>query len=286
MKKTIGFLKKQPLITGMIGLLFVSLSVRYLGPRMVGELEAGAIRLALALSAAVFLYLISKEMAFEKCDNRTGYVLLVLLPTLIISIIGFIAQFAAGIKDGIPLAKGWLPGIVIITFEYICVGLFEEISARGLINDAILYQFRDSKMSTKSLFVTIAIADVIVFGAVHLIGSDFSNMSAVGFGLLKTISSGIGGLAYLFMYWKTRNLWAVAISHGLFDYLIQLPSTVFQKAGEAASNTQDYVSMTGNLALANLGTQLILTAVDIVILIWIWKWHMKDVDFEEIRKTW
>ena len=63
MKKTIGFLKKQPLITGMIGLLFVSLSVRYLGPRMVGELEAGAIRLALALSAAVFLYLISKEMA-------------------------------------------------------------------------------------------------------------------------------------------------------------------------------------------------------------------------------
>ena len=70
------------------------------------------------------------------------------------------------------------------------------------------------------------------------------------------------------------------------DYLIEFPNVIFVKAGEAASNTQDYVSMTGQLAVANLFMQLILMAVDIVICIWIWKWHMKDVDFEEIRKTW
>jgi len=286
MKKTLEFLKKQPLITGLIGVFFVGLCVRYLGPRMVGHLEAGAIRLALALTGAVFLYLISREKAFENCDNRTGYVLLVLLPTLIFSIIGFISGFVVGIRDGLPIAKGWLPGILIITFEYICVGLLEEITARGLINDAVLYQFRDSKMSTKNLFIMIAVVDVIVFGAVHLIGSDFSTMSAVGFGVLKTFSSGIGGIAYLFMYWKTRNLWAVAIAHGLYDYLIEFSNVIFVKAGEVASNTQDYVSMTGQLAAANLVMQLILMAVDIAICIWIWKWHMKDVDFEEIRKTW
>ena len=286
MKKTLEFLKKQPLITGLIGVFFVGLCVRYLGPRMVGHLEAGAIRLALALTGAVFLYLISREKAFENCDNRTGYVLLALLPTLIFSIIGFISGFVVGIRDGLPIAKGWLPGILIITFEYICVGLLEEITARGLINDAVLYQFRDSKMSTKNLFIMIAVVDVIVFGAVHLIGSDFSTMSAVGFGVLKTFSSGIGGIAYLFMYWKTRNLWAVAIAHGLYDYLIEFSNVIFVKAGEVASNTQDYVSMTGQLAAANLVMQLILMAVDIAICIWIWKWHMKDVDFEEIRKTW
>lgn len=286
MKSIIEFLKKQPLITGLIGMLFVGLAVRYLGPRMVGNLEAGALRLALALSAAVFLYLISREKAFEKCNNRTGYVLLVLLPTLLISIIGFISKFVVNIRDGVPLANGWLSGIILITFYDLCVGLLEEISARGLINDAMLYQFRDSKMSTKQLFVTIAIADLVIFGAIHIIGSDFSTMSAVGFGILKTVSSGISGLAYLFLYWKTRNLWAVAIAHGLFDYLIEFPSVLFQEAGAVASNTQDYVSMTGELAMANLGTQLILIAFDIAILIWIWKWHMKDVDFEEIRKVW
>lgn len=286
MKSIIEFLKKQPLITGLIGMLFVGLAVRYLGPRMVGNLEAGALRLALALSAAVFLYLISREKAFEKCNNRTGYVILVLLPTLLISIIGFISKFVVNIRDGVPLAKGWLSGIILITFYDLCVGLLEEISARGLINDAMLYQFRESKMSTKQLFVTIAIADLVIFGVIHIIGSDFSTMSAVGFGILKTVSSGISGLAYLFLYWKTRNLWAVAIAHGLFDYLIEFPSVLFQEVGAVASNTQDYVSMTGELAIANLGTQLILIAFDIAILIWIWKWHMKDVDFEEIRKVW
>ena len=79
MKTTIEFLKKQPLITGLIGMLFVGLSVRYLGPRMVGNLEAGALRLSLALSAAAFLYFISREKAFEKCNNITGYVILVLM---------------------------------------------------------------------------------------------------------------------------------------------------------------------------------------------------------------
>ena len=161
----------------------------------------------------------------------------------------------------------------------------EEISARGLINDALLYQFRDSKMSTKSLFVTIALVDTIVFGAVHVIGSDFSTMSAVGFGLLKIVSSGIGSLAYLLMYWKTRNLWAIAIAHGLLDYLIDFPSTLLQEVGNTASNTQDYVSMTGNLAVANLGMQLIVIVIDAVVCTWIWKKHMKDVDFEEIRRT-
>ena len=286
MKQMVDFLKRQPLLTGLVGMIFVGLSVRYLGPRMVGSLEAGAIRLALAFSATVFLYLVSRERAFDRCSNRTGYVLLVLLPTLFVPILGFVTKIIGDIREGAPLAEGWLSGILFVTFEYLCVGLLEEISARGLINDAVLYQFRDSKMSTKRLFVTIAVADIVIFGAIHLIGSDFSTMSAVGFGLLKTISSGISGLAYLFMYWKTRNLWAIAIAHGLFDYLIMVPSVVFQEAGAVASNTQDYVSMTGEAAVGNLIVQVGLTIIDIAILIWIWKRHMKDVDFEEIRKTW
>ncbi len=44
--------------------------------------------------------------------------------------------------------------------------------------------------------------------------------------------------------------------------------------------------MTGNLAVANLGLQLVGMAIDIIICIWIWKKHMKDVDFEKVRRTW
>ena len=130
------------------------------------------------------------------------------------------------------------------------------------------------------------------FSAVHLahvavvLVFALTRISNVGQTICEFHEWGIGSLAYLFMYWKTRNLWAVAISHGLYDYLIEFPSALFVETGAAASNTQDYVSMTGDLATANLAMQLIVMAVDIVICIWIWKKHMKDVDFEEIRNTW
>ena len=286
MKGFIDFLKKQPLLTGILGVTFIGGCIRVLGPRMVGDFEAGAIRLAFALSGAVFLYLISREKAFEKSNNKTFYVMLVLLPTLFFPLLISISQLAHNIINKTPLADNWFISILIITFEYLCVGLVEEITSRGLINDSILYQFRNSKISTKKLFIIIAIADVIVFGAIHLIGSNFSSPTAAILGIIKTLSSGIGGLAYLFLYWKTRNLWAVSIIHGLFDYILDIPVAMFRKVGEVASTTQDYVGMQGSDVTSAIVVQLIVILIDVIICVWIWKKHMKDVDFEEIRQTW
>ena len=286
MKRFIEFLKKQPLLTGILGVTFIGGCIRVLGPRMVGDFEAGAIRLAFALSGAVFLYLISREKAFEKSDNKTFYVMLVLIPTLFFPLFISITQLANNIINKTPLADNWFISILIITFEYFCVGLVEEITSRGLINDSILYQFRNSKISTKKLFIIIAIADVIVFGAIHLIGSNFSSSTAAILGIIKTLSSGIGGLAYLFLYWKTRNLWAVSIMHGLFDYILDIPVVLFRQVGEVASTTQDYVGMQGSDVTSAIIVQSVVILIDIIICVWIWKKHMKDVDFEEIRQTW
>ena len=286
MKGFIDFLKKQPLLTGILGVTFIGGCIRVLGPRMVGDFEAGAIRLAFALSGVVFLYLISRDKAFEKSNNKTFYVMLVLLPTLFFPLLISISQLAHNIINKTPLADNWFISILIITFEYLCVGLVEEITSRGLINDSILYQFRNSKISTKKLFIIIAIADVIVFGAIHLIGSNFSSPTAAILGIIKTLSSGIGGLAYLFLYWKTRNLWAVSIIHGLFDYILDIPVAMFRKVGEVASTTQDYVGMQGSDVTSAIVVQLIVILIDVIICVWIWKKHMKDVDFEEIRQTW
>ena len=282
MKRFIEFLKKQPLLTGILGVTFIGGCIRVLGPRMVGDFEAGAIRLAFALSGAVFLYLISREKAFEKSDNKTFYVMLVLIPTLFFPLFISITQLANNIINKTPLADNWFISILIITFEYFCVGLVEEITSRGLINDSILYQFRNSKISTKKLFIIIAIADVIVFGAIHLIGSNFSSSTAAILGIIKTLSSGIGGLAY----WKTRNLWAVSIMHGLFDYILDIPVVLFRQVGEVASTTQDYVGMQGSDVTSAIIVQSVVILIDIIICVWIWKKHMKDVDFEEIRQTW
>jgi membrane protease YdiL (CAAX protease family) len=102
--------------------------------------------------------------------------------------------------------------------------------------------------------------------------------------LLKTLSAGVGALAYLFMYWKTRNLWGIAIMHGALDFIASIPEALFRQ--EAKDTTASYVSADAQIAMAGmivLGVDLL---INIIIVVWIWKKHMKDVDFEEIRRTW
>lgn len=48
------------------------------------------------------------------------------------------------------------------------VGLFEELTYRALINDAILYQYREKK----GVFVAIAIVSSFIFGIIHILGAD------------------------------------------------------------------------------------------------------------------
>jgi hypothetical protein len=277
MKKLMDFLKKQPLLTGAIGVAFVAWSIRYLGPRMEGDLEGGMFRMGFALAACVFLYLISGEKAFERCGKTTGYVLKVLLPLLIYPALAGILGIIDCIHEGTPVAKDWPVKLIIVGFSYLAVGLVEEITARGLINDSLLYQFRDSK----HIFPIIAIVGGLVFGGIHLLGTNISDPMSVLQGIMKTLSSGAGGLCWLFMYWKTRNLWGLAINHALFDFLASVPEIFFviQKSSE---NTYVQSGSAGIGMIVVLGVDLLLT---VVIAVWIWKKHMKDVDFEEIRKT-
>ena len=280
MNKIIAFLKKQPLLTAALGVAFVILSIRFLGPRMTSDLEAGVFRLAFAFSAMGFLFLISGSKAFDRSGGTTGYVCRVLWPTLILSVLGLIGGIVGEIKEGTPLRSDCVPGILIIAFEYLVVGLVEEVTARGLINDGLLYRFRDRK----NIFLIIAVVDVVVFGAAHIIGSKIDTPMAFVQALLKTLSAGVGALAYLFMYWKTRNLWGIAIMHGALDFIASIPEALFRQ--EAKDTTASYVSADAQIAMAGmivLGVDLL---INIIIVVWIWKKHMKDVDFEEIRRTW
>ena len=281
MKKTIDFLKKHPLVAGVIGVAFIALPVRFMGPRMNGNLEGAVFRFAFALSGMFFLYLISAEKTFDKCEKTTGYVCKVLLPTLIFPLLGFIPTLITKFKDGVPLRSDWLLQILFVALLCLSVGLMEEVMARGLVNDSLVYQFRD----TKKIFLIVAIVDILVFGVIHLIGSSINTPTALIMAILKALSSGAAGICYLFLYWRTRNLWGVAIMHGLYDFIATSPRVMFQTA-ENTTITADYVNMDTDVAVASAGVLAVELVIDIIIAVWIWKKHMKDVDFEEMRKSW
>ena len=282
MKKIIDFLKKQPLVTGIIGVAFIALSIRFLGPRMANNFEGGVLRMAYAIAGMAFLYLISGDKTFNKSGGKTTrYICIALLVTLIEPVLVGVGGIIGYIQEGAKLVPGWFVNVLVMAFNCLSVGLVEEVAARGLINDSLLYQFRDRK----HIFLIIAIADVLIFGSIHVIGSTISTPAEVMAAVLKTVTSGLSGIFYLFMYWKTRNLWGCTLMHGLFDFLCDLPGMLFQTAEEATVSI-DYVSSVSSSAGAGVIFMGIETIIIIAILVWLWKKHMKDVDFDEIRRTW
>lgn len=139
------------------------------------------------------------------------------------------------------LAPDWpvkmLLGIIMCLF----VGLFEESVFRVVINDAILYKFRNSKY----VFVWIAIISSFVFGAVHVITPKvFASPAALGVAVLKTVSAGLLGFCFLILYWKTRNIWGIALFHAIYDGLGIVPEAMLDDVSDVGS-ADSYVNAGG-----------------------------------------
>lgn len=286
MKKVIDFLRAKPIITAVIAIVLGFLVLRKLGSGCGNNdlLTMALLRFAVAMIEVVFLTLISGGKTFEKCGGTTGSVIKTLMPILIFSILFASIGMVVDITSGQPLVDNWPVQILLAIFLCVFVGLYEELAYRAIINDALLYKFRDKK----NIFVVIAVVTFLVFGAAHIIGADLSDPMSMMTAILKTVSAGVFGLSLLFMYWKTRNLWGIALAHGLFDFMGIAQEAIFygDKALGARGPTNGYVisdTTVGPVAVIVYGVMII---YDICVAVWIWKKKMKDVDFDKLREEW
>ena len=276
MRKAIDFLKKHPVITGIIGVTIGVAATKVFVQSTIDRIAL--LRIILTMAMAMFVYLISGERSFENCHTTTGYVIkwgiLTVIPELLL-LAAFALTFVSG--EG-TLAPGWPTRVLFAVCACLFVGLFEELTFRVMINDAIVYRFRDHK----HVFLWIAIISSLVFGAVHVItGSIFTSPMAFGLAVLKTLSAGFSGMCWLLLYWKTRNIWGIALLHALCDFPSFLQSAL----------TEVNVSLGGaghytGAGKAGLGVYLIQIACSVIAWIILWRKVGKTIDFEEIRKTW
>ena len=83
------------------------------------------------------------------------------------------------------------------------------------------------------------------------------------------------------LYWKTRNVWACGIAHGLDDFLTAFSTGIFKSAEETTS----YVAVNTNssYSLIMYGVR---TVIGLIIVLIIWKKVSKKIDFEKIRNEW
>ena len=163
-------------------------------------------------------------------------------------------------------------GTLILFLMFMAVGQFEELAFRAVINDAIIYKFRNWKY----VFVLSAVVTSIVFGAVHVVGFEATSYLAWLQAIGKTLSAGVLGLALLILYWKTRNIWACGIVHGLYDFLASYSMGVFENP---PLSHYTYV-VSDESAMQAIILYSVFTVLEGIVTLIIWKKIGKKIDFK------
>lgn len=117
-------------------------------------------------------------------------------------------------KGSVP--PDWGNILLVNAFMFMMVGLFEEVLFRGLILHAFLHKLGGSK---NGVLASVVLSSLL-FGVVHIIFSLFEDEwtpSMLAMAALKTITAAQFGMLMASLYILYRNLWALALVHGLND---------------------------------------------------------------------
>ena len=272
LRRYILFLKKHPLITAAIGITYLMLCLKMIKTET--HFQAFLLRTLFTGATIFFLYQISGDKTLTASYNDTWYVIKIGIVFWImaapVSWLGFANKSDAKLWDNIPLH------ILTDLLLYLSVGLFEEISFRALINDAIIYRFRDKKY----VFVLAGLVSSLAFGAAHVIGFELNTTLAIGQAIGKTLQAGAFGLSLIFLYWKTRNIWACGVVHGIYDFILSLSDCFYDVPSKAA-----YV-MEGDAGRVVIIVYAVFTVVNLFAFWLIYRKIGKTIDYQKIREEW
>ena len=274
LRRYIKLLKRFPLLTAAIAICYAMVCLK--GLHTETYFQSFLLRTLLCGGMAFFLYQISGEKTLVSVYNSTWYVVKVAMGFWIFAaILGVFSFFTVSedyqMWDNIPKQ------MISLFLMFIFVGLFEELAFRAVINDAIIYRFRNRKF----VFVLSAICCCLVFGICHVIGYELATPLAWAQAIGKTISSGVFGLVLLFIYWKTRNIWACGLVHGIYDFLLSFSLGIYDQTARVSN----YI-VADEEAMASLFAYGFSTAIELGILIYVYFKIGKKIDYQKIREEW
>ena len=273
LRRYILFLKKHPLITGINAIVYAMVCIKTIYTETF--FQGFILRTLLCGSMAFFLYQISGDKTLASSYNSTWYVIKVgmgfWILALPLGILGLLNSASDPVWDNITFQA------ISVFLMFVFVGLFEEMAFRAVINDAIIYRFRDKKY----VFVLSAIASSLAFGAAHIIGADLPDIWAILQAIGKTVQAGVFGLAILFLYWRTRNIWACGIIHGVYDFLLSISNCFFHSPKQ--NITYVTTGEAGKYAVIVYG---VITLIELFIFWMIYRKIGKKIDYQKIREEW
>ena len=274
MTRFFEFLKRQPMMTAVLALMIAMAGV---GLPQESYLTRAVLRVLLTGTMLFLLSLISGEKTLSQGDNQTAYVFRHLMGFLILAAIAGVLIAVGTVVQG-QVRPGILLRLVTLLLLFLFVGLFEELCFRAVLNDAMICQFR----SSRAVFVWSAVFSSLIFGAVHVIGSPLTGAVEVLEAVLKTLSTAIVGFAFLILYWKTRNIWALALVHGAYDFLASFPLVL---GSSEAIGAGSYVreGTEGKIVAVVYMIQIVIVGL---ITLRVWRKVGKTIDFDNLRESW
>ena len=285
MKKFLALLKKYPLLNMILTVAVCYLGIQFFDRACDNLAQCALLRVILAVVCGASIFAISGSKSFEKLDKDIGYVQLKYIGFLIFGVIVGLVGFVPALKGGVKLVDKWPLELFFDILLVVSVGIYEELCFRVIINDGLLYQFRNNKY----IFVWIAIISSLIFGLVHIIGASIETPVALTQAILKTLTSALMGFGLLILYWKTHNFWAIAISHAIYDSLPLIAGQIFDTGASVGSyiSEETIVSdgFTFNKGYFLIGLYAIQLIIHIILVLGLLK-VLKSIDFKKIRQEW
>ena len=149
-----------------------------------------------------------------------------------------IFAFISGVKTGIDSGNKILPLYKIIPFcisIIVGTGFTEELLCRGIVQNLMFDAF--GKKTKKGICLSIIISSLL-FGSAHFINYFTIKASFEGV-LTQVIVATVIGLYFGAIYARCKNIWGVALIHGLFDF-VQMMDEGIWGIGSATATISSY----------------------------------------------
>ena len=230
----------------------------------------------IAAATLGFLYLISGKKTFTCLNNKTGYTVKMLLPTLIFSAVFAFFGVVSLFSEKPPLKENWALSLILSAASMFLVGVYEEGCFRACACDALLPALK----KTKHPFLWTALISGLLFGYVHVVSVDFTDLQMTLQFILKIVNLLVSGATFMLLYWKTRNLLGLAVVHGLNDFLPEFLARIFQF--KDLDNSGTYTN--GEISTTVIyGIQLI---VEMLCFTYVYKKVAGTIDYEKTLEEW
>ena len=257
-------------VASMIGLMI-------LGEKFLEQYRYGLLIEFLIITAVtlLYLYLISGRKTFTFFGNRTGYTVGSLFITLLFPIVFMLFGVLTYFMERPAPRENWPLNVLLLAVNMFLVGIYEEGCFRACACDALLPVFRKCRHP----FLLTALISGLLFGYVHVVNVDFSDLQQVLQFFLKIATVLLSGTTYMIVYWKTRNLIGLAIAHGLNDFLPEFLYAIF------AWQTEE----TGSYISGNAGTTVIYViqlVFDLICLLVVYRRVGKTIDYRKTLEEW